>query len=333
MAIPFASGYAPINLLNNAIQAQDARRDQGYLDSQRINEASISDALNRVVQQKALQQQAAAQQQHYGLQQQQLANDLAYRNQALGLTAQQQNEAKRQFDAKLELDRAIANANIKQMERPGYGLGKDVIPFALQANQDASKANAEAGSIANNANIAVKALKADRDAKLGEIAITRGRPWYDIRHPIDLLKDAYTTDDDWAKQVRQIDSKYRADVLALSQAPGIQGKLTIRNKVAVNPQTGQQIEIPDEFEVVPVTLPGVTIPGMQPAPQPLPPLLTQPPAATPVNPIASPFSGLVPPSTGSNQNAAPKIVVPPVTPSATNRVLRWVPGQGLVPVQ
>ena len=169
MPIPFASGYAPINVLNNAIQAQATGQDRGYLDAARINQQEIADSLNRIVQQKALQQQAEAQRQHYGLQQQQLANDLAYRNQALGLTQQQQAEAKRQFDAKLELDRAIANANIRAMDRPGAGMGKDFGLGALQSMQDVASHNAAATAVASQASGALAAARAAYKAEVAQI--------------------------------------------------------------------------------------------------------------------------------------------------------------------
>jgi len=113
MAIPFASAYQPINLLNDAIQNQAARQQAGYLQASALNDASVADSLNRIVQQKALEQQSRDRQAHYGLQQQQLANDLAYRQRALGQSDLARAEQARQFDATLKLN-AEQQALLKQ---------------------------------------------------------------------------------------------------------------------------------------------------------------------------------------------------------------------------
>jgi hypothetical protein len=208
MAIPFASGYAPINLLNNAIQAQDARRDQGYLDASKINEASISDALNRVVQQRALQQQAALQQQHYGLQQQQLANDLAARNQQFGLLTQQQAEAKRQFDQKLAQDKLLVEAQAKALGRES--------PYALQSDADAEMYN--------------------RDAMNGESEANQIKAALDRSHQI--ASDKIKRDHYWTEKGRQDDLNALDSAFAVNVAK-INGQVKHGDKIRFNPITGK----------------------------------------------------------------------------------------------
>jgi hypothetical protein len=325
MAIPFSSGYEPINLLNSAIQNQAARQQQGYLQASALNDASVADSLNRIVQQKALEQQSRDRQAHYGLQQQQLANDLAYRNAVLREAELRSIEQAKQFDAQFGLNKKIAEAQIKQTENPFYGQ-RDALAFGMQGAQDINKFNVEATPVAGNANLAIQNLKGKRDAAIADIAAIRGE-----KNPltVDFWHDVITSDEAWAKKIRAIDAAYRDEIGKIGQAT--QGKAIIRNKI--DARTGQAL--PDDFEAIPVTLPPMVFPNMaqpqpQATPQALSPLLTQPP----VNVAPQPFVGWGLQGTnttgGSNQNAVPKVVV---SPGAPNRVFRFDPQRGLVPLQ
>lgn len=325
MTTPFASGYAPINLLNDAIQRQAAMGQAGYLDAQKINEAAISDSLNRAVQQRALQQQAAAQQQHYGLQQQQLANDLAYRNQAQG-------EAKRQFDLQYELNKAISDANIAQMNKPGYGMGKDFGLGVFQGAQDVAAHNAAATAVASQAS---GALAAARQAYKADVSQINDPNWYEaIGRKLPLFK---TKEDLLNAAKAKFDANYSKILSDLGPH---------RDKVSF---TGAP-EVNGEFQPVLLTPP--SMPGM-PAPQQTQPQVQTPEAAAPNqsapggafvpdfggsapaqsgNPfLSSPFMQQI--MTGKPTATGPVQAAPVTIPTGGNRILRWVPGQGLIPVQ
>lgn len=325
MATPFASGYAPINLLNAAIQAQDARGQQGYLDAQRINEAANSDAMNRVIQQRALQQQAAAQQQHYGLQQQQLANDLAYRNQAQG-------EAKRQFDLQYGLNKAISDANIAQMNKPGYGMGKDFGLGVFQGAQDVSAHNAAASALASQA---TSALTAARQAYQADLAAIRAPGnWEKLKRAVGY-KDQVDAENA---------AKSKFDTVVASIMAGLGPD---RTKVALRGAP----ELNGEFQPVLLTPP--SMPGM-PAPQQAQSQIQTPEAAAPNqsapggafvpdfggsapaqsgNPfLSSPFMQQI--MTGKPVATGPVQATPVTIPTGTNRALRLDLNTGrFVPIQ
>jgi hypothetical protein len=360
MAVPFASAYAPINTLNDAIMAQAQQAQAARLAQQQMDNQGVNETMNRIVQQRALQQQAQAQQAHYGLQQQQLANDLAYRNAVLGQNTTQQAEMARQFNAKFALDKAIADANIAQMNKPGYGMGKDFGLGALQAGQDINKYNAESDPVAGAANLAIQAAKDKRDATLKDIGEGQST-WNPFR--ADFWRDVYYSNADWAQKAKDAQALYLKEVSQAAQATG--GKATIRNKV--HPQTGALIA--DEFEAVPVKLPQIQMPGL-PAPQaektapPIEPQLnpsadtvaTSPdrsggnPFSGYVAPLAQPGAGNFVPQVGGAPTYNPfmtspfmqqimtgqgQITVPtPAAPMVPNRALRFNPATGLlVPLQ
>jgi hypothetical protein len=350
MAIPFASAYAPINTLNAAIQAQDQARRQGSLAWQQMNEQSVSDALNRAVQQKALQQQAALQQQHYGLQQQQLANDLAYRNQALGLTQAQQAEGQRQFNERLGLEKKIADAQIGQMNSPWFGMGRE---RAALLDADATSAG-----LASQINIDLQGAKKSRDDALEEIKRVQksgaiGDVWTDVK----------TSNANWANQILAINEAYRKRVSDITTAA--QGRVIVRRKAGSGPND-------DDFEAVPMQLVSRNVMPETPTPAPdlgpFPAAWPRPAATTgggmpeiredaAVQPTPNPFSGLSYGTgtwTGLGGPATPQPWVNPVfnqflrqnvrtnappvqavSPNAvTNRILRYNPQTGLLmPVQ
>jgi Small-conductance mechanosensitive channel len=215
MAIPFASAYQPINLLNDAIQAQQARQNQGYLQASALNDASVADSLNRIVQQKALDQQSRDRQAHYGLQQQQLANDLAYRNAALKEAEARSIEQARQFDKQFGLNKQLTEAQIKQLENPFYGQ-KDAFGYSV----DAEAKNQEADGAASELNRKKKQLDAFHASETARI----GKQWFQ------------------AKDLKALDDSYQAALLALKV--GVPGA----ERTRFNPGSG-------EFESLHISVP------------------------------------------------------------------------------
>lgn len=279
MAVPFASAYAPINTLNAAIQAQDQFGQNVGLQRRQMDDQMVMATMNRILQQKALQQQSADRQQHYGLQQQQLQNDLAYRHQALTAAAAEQTERKRQFDRVATMNEAIAKS---QIERPR--LDPSALPAALQINER----NADARGIADNIKIALADAKKTRDEGIEEIKRVRGNYW-----PLtsDFWNDVFTSNSAWAKQAMKYVADHRATVAAITQ--GAQGKVSIKPKVDKD-----GVPIPDEYDVEAIELQPIDLPGMrQPGQQ--------------VNPSALPDLGIFPagygrpPTTGASRTQAP----------------------------
>jgi len=249
MAIPFASAYTPINLLNDAIQNQAARQQQGYLQASALNDASVADSLNRIVQQKALAEQAANQRAHYGLQQQQLANDLAYRNAALREAEARSIEQARQFDKQFGLNERIANA---QINNPFYGQ-KDALAFGMQAKQEVDAANAAAASIASQATGALKSARATRDAELAQL---KDPSYFEMLKRTGLVHKTFGTQD-VADLEAGIRKKYADAVSAIEDKLG-----PLRTKVKLVGDAA----IDGEYQ--PVLLSPPTFPGMMPQAQP-----------------------------------------------------------------
>lgn len=287
MAVPFASAYAPINTLNAAIQAQDQFGQNVGLQRRQMDDQMVMATMNRILQQKALQQQSADRQQHYGLQQQQLQNDLAYRHQALTAAAAEQTERKRQFDRVATMNEMLARSQVDRPQLPSSAITE-------MGRRD--EFNAEAGGITSGINMSLQAAKAKRDAALKEIEETRKS-----LNPGDLWTDLWTSNSGWAKQARTIEGAYKDEIGAIAQAA--QGRAIIRQKG------------PDEFEAIPVTLPQLNFPGMKSTPRtetpepelpdaaPFPAAWGRPvavaPTATPrVNPFAQYGGPAVPPWVG-----------------------------------
>lgn len=322
MPIPFASAYAPINTLNDAIQAQAARQQQGYLQASTLNDASVADSLNRVVQQKAMQQQAEAQRAHYGFQQQQLANDMAYRNQALAASANQERERARQFDRMATMNEMLAKAQVDRPQLPSSAITE-------MGRRD--EFNAEAGGLTSGVNMALKTAKAKRDAALKEIDEVRKS-----MSPGDLWTDLWTSNGAWAKQGRMIEGAYKDEIGKIVQSA--LGRVTVR-------QAG-----PDEFEAVPVTLPQLNFPGMTPrvAPQSTPapqlpvvlpdaapfpaaygrPVQTAQPVASSPSPVFNPYAAF-----SAMRQQQSRTNAPPVSAAPANRMFRYDPQAGLIPLQ
>lgn len=338
MAIPFASAYQPINLLNDAIQNQAARQQQGYLQASALNDASVADSLNRIVQQKALEQQSRDRQAHYGLQQQQLANDLAYRNAALREAEARSIEQARQFDKQFGLNERIANA---QINNPFYGQ-KDAAAFGMQAGLDADKYNQEAENGRSEAQAAKDLLDAQHKAAVEKIT-SELHPWALIggKGRADLIKEA--------------DDAYTAALLTLPT------KIKNGDKIRINPATGKYEALritPPQFGRQPVEAPGgPEAPSAGPVNIGVPEgagtgtgegVISQPfarfggapeirpDAAVAATPVATvnPFTAFLQRQLYGNSspirtNAPPAVV----TSGAANRVFRFDPQRGLVPLQ
>lgn len=322
MATPFASGYAPINLLNDAIQRQAAMGQAGYLDAQKINEAAISDSLNRAVQQRALQQQAAAQQQHYGLQQQQLANDLAYRNAAQG-------EAKRQFDLQYGLNKAITEA---QLKNPFFGAGKDFATYGLQAGQDAAKYNQDALSGAAEANRQLDLLKSQHEAAKAKIK-SEFHPFAqgdllaaaDAAYTTALIGIGKTVQHGDKIRFDPIKGKYEALHLDVPQfGPRTQPEQPTTPEPS--PRVGEVVGPPNPFANFPASNGGAT----EIRPDVVPSVVGQNSLTLPGRGGFNPFSLF-----GRNQAAAPPVITPTlIAPGTTNRALRFDLNTGkFVPLQ
>lgn len=346
MPIPFASAYGPINLLNDAIQAQAARQQQGYLQASQMNDASVADSLNRVVQQRALQQQAEAQRAHYGLQQQQLANDLAYRKQALGQGDLARAEQARQFDRVAKMNEMLAKAQVERPQLPASA-------FTEMGRRQ--EFNTSATGTASGVNAALEGARRTRDLALAEIDRIQ------ISDSIgDQVNDVFTSDNNWSKRKRKLEDDYRAEVGEILKAA--QGTVIIRNRK--HPQTGDPI--PDDYEAVPLALPQLNFsgtpgssveakpdsstPDVQPKPETVAPTerpgvrnwngqpMFQPGSVNPFSNFGLPgtaAAGVMPPTTASpfapsfGQSRGPTMIRPP----ATNRIFTLTPDGKFVPVQ
>jgi hypothetical protein len=286
--------------------------------------------LNRVVQQKALQQQAAAQQQHYGLQQQQLANDLAYRNAALAQNTAQRQEAARQFDAQFGLNKQLTEAQIRN---PYFGAGKDFGPMSIQSAQDAAKYNQDAENGRSEAQSAKDLIDAQHTAAVAKIT-SEIHPWALVggKGRADLIKEA--------------DDAYTAALLALPT------KIKNGDKVRLNPATGkyEALHMGAPFSGQPAAQPEAV--GVAEAPTAPSTLQGSPegpgqgsgenrPLGPAVEPAfnsfgiprisVNPFSSFGRPSAPVAPVVQAPVAAPPnFVPAATNRFLRYNPNTGLL---
>lgn len=351
---PIASAYAPINVLNQALAAQDAQQQQGELQRTHMINQFAAEAMNNAVKQ----QQVKAEQQRYqsqdSLARQQMAANEAYRQQTFGLTAAQQEEAKRQFGLQYELNKKIVDAQIQNPK---------LDPNAIAGSVDVNKANADAVGTASQVNAALQIAKQKFDGIVA--TLKTNRHWY-------------TTDAGFNEDVLKAHQAYLDEIHVI--ATGAQGKITLNRKQVPGPN-GTMVESPDEFEAKPVQVPSLMLPGQRykqglppgsdsnsdgsipgvngpyppqapgsgNVPNIAPPTLATPPAAQSVTPgpgFNNPFGALMEwMRRKSSQPGAssPQIVTPPPTtapntnfnpfggPTGTNRNLRVLPDGTVVP--
>jgi len=341
MAVPFASSYAPINLLNDAIMSQAQQAQAAELARRQMDNQGVSEAMNRIVQQRAIQQQSENQRAHYGLQQQQLANDLAYRNAALKEAEARSIEQARQFDAQFGLNKKIAEA---QLNNPFYGQ-KDALAFGLQAGQDVAAHNAAATAIASQATGALAAARAAYKAETDQI---KDPAWYQSvwRHlpaptatQQDLLNASKARFDATVSKIMTDLGPHR-DKVSFEGTPDVNG---VFKPVLLNPPTMPGMQPKATVETPKVESGGTEIQpdsetpdraGSNPFSSYVPPLAgpsggTFVPAASPNPFLNSAFMQQI--MTGKAQGAGPAINFAPAAP---NRALRFNPATGLlVPLQ
>lgn len=178
--VPFASGYAPINDLNASIMAQDARGMQDRLARQELNNRMIAEAINAQVRQKQIASESGDRQQHYALQRQQLANDMAARNRQMALG-----------EATLAQNKTLTDAQAAALGRNPYG---------DQADADAETFNSEALSGESEANGKIAAI--NNAHKLNREKIVKGR---------------YFTEKGRQSDLNDLDIKHDYEVAALQQ--------------------------------------------------------------------------------------------------------------------